>query len=341
MNDQPRYEWEPDFLGPGFESLTLPLGEDEEGPVVATLVRSLPTPTPRRFRKDEPRELEDVDVLYIHGWSDYFFQTPLAKFFTDRGARFFALDLRKYGRSLREGQTPGFVSDLGTYDEDIDAALTEMKQNVPADTPPRRFIPIGHSTGGLIWALWASRHPGAASALILNSPWLEFQLSGVVRTAISPIIGLQAALRPLNSAPNLDFGYYARAVRECADPTQPMTINEAWRPEHTTTVRAGWFNAVLAGHAQVQSGLDIAVPICVLLSARTAVPARWSEDLTQADTVLTVDEIAKSCLKLGSAVTVNRIDGALHDVFLSRHEARMTAYRRMADWLTGVARLRD
>ncbi len=67
--------------------------------------------------------LADVDVLYVHGWSDYFFQKRLARFWTDRGARFYALDLRKYGRSLRPGQTPGYIADLDTYDEDIAAAL--------------------------------------------------------------------------------------------------------------------------------------------------------------------------------------------------------------------------
>ncbi|WP_164861505.1 hypothetical protein [Microbacterium sp. CPCC 204701] len=35
----------PDVLGPPFEQLTLPLGvDDESGPLVATLVRSMPNP---------------------------------------------------------------------------------------------------------------------------------------------------------------------------------------------------------------------------------------------------------------------------------------------------------
>ena len=36
--------WRPDVLGEGFEQLTLPLGSDDEGEVVATLVRHLPPP---------------------------------------------------------------------------------------------------------------------------------------------------------------------------------------------------------------------------------------------------------------------------------------------------------
>jgi alpha-beta hydrolase superfamily lysophospholipase len=34
-------------------------------------------------------------------------------------------------------------------------------------------------------------------------------------------------------------------------------------------------------------------------------------------------------------VTVERIDGALHDVFLSRAEVRADAYRRLERWIRG------
>ena len=104
-------EWHPDILGEGFEQQTLPLGDDVDGEVVATLVRSRPHPGARLFG-----ELRDTDVLYVHGWSDYFFQTDLARFFTDRGARFYALDLRKYGRSLRSDLAPGYVASLDVYE---------------------------------------------------------------------------------------------------------------------------------------------------------------------------------------------------------------------------------
>ncbi len=141
-------EWVPDVLGDEFAQLTLDLGSDEQGPVVATLVRALPTPVPwwERARRRRPL-LEGVDVLYVHGWSDYFFQKRLARFWTARGARFFALDLRKYGRSLREGQTPGYITDLSTYDEDIAAALDAMGRGDGGEESGRRLILFGHSTG--------------------------------------------------------------------------------------------------------------------------------------------------------------------------------------------------
>jgi alpha-beta hydrolase superfamily lysophospholipase len=328
-------DWTPDVLGDEFEQLTLDLGEDDQGPVVATLVRALPQPRSwwERFA-GASRPLENVDVLYVHGWSDYFFQKRLARFWTSRGARFFALDLRKYGRSLREGQTPGYITDLRTYDEDIAAALDGMGRGDDGEASTRKLVLLGHSTGGLTLSLWASRHPDAADAVILNSPWLEFQFASV-RSAIAPMVELTARLRPLEVAPQVDLGFYTRAQQEVVDPDDPMEVNLDWRPVQTMAVYAGWLSAILSGHNTVAAGLSIAAPVCVLLSARSATPTRWSDDLTRADSVLVVDDIARASLKLGSTVTVERIDGALHDIFLSRHEAREDAYRRLDTWTTG------
>ena len=116
---QPVHDWRPDVLGDGFQALTLGLDDDDEGPVVATLVRYSP-PVPRPGRSGRV-------VLYLHGWSDYFFQTGLAQFWAGQGAAFYALDLRKYGRSLRPHQTPTYTDDLAVYDDDLDAALAVVE----------------------------------------------------------------------------------------------------------------------------------------------------------------------------------------------------------------------
>src|SRR5665647_2111091 len=112
--------WQPDVLGPGYEALTLPLDDDDEGHVVATLVRYRPEPALRPARA----------VLYLHGWNDYFFQTELAEYWHGQGAAFYALDLRKYGRSLRPHQTPTYVDDLATYDEELDAAVRTIHHDL-------------------------------------------------------------------------------------------------------------------------------------------------------------------------------------------------------------------
>ncbi|MBL3685388.1 alpha/beta hydrolase [Leucobacter zeae] len=335
-----RVEWREDVLGAGFACTDLDLGEDDEGPLVATLVRSLPD---RRGWLDrfvgQERLLENVDVLYVHGWSDYFFQTELARFWTRRGARFHALDLRKYGRSLREGQTPGYTEDLGDYSQEIDLALEIMGDVPDAERAgaPRRLVLLGHSTGGLILSLWAADHPGRADALVLNSPWLEFQFARAGRQLLMPLVNMSTRLNPREVAPQLDYGFYTRAQAEVGPQQLVSSVNRLWRPERTHAVHAGWLRAVLAGHARVEAGLGIDAPVEVLLSSRFAIPVRWSDELTRADTVLDVDEIARAALRLGTTVSVERIDGALHDVFLSAEAPRAEAYARLERWVVGWA----
>jgi hypothetical protein len=59
-------DWRPDVLG-GFEQLPLTLPDDEEGTVVATVVR--PTAAKAASWGREPHGFaHGIDVLYVHGW---------------------------------------------------------------------------------------------------------------------------------------------------------------------------------------------------------------------------------------------------------------------------------
>ncbi|MHA7984163.1 alpha/beta hydrolase [Rathayibacter sp. CAU 1779] len=324
-------EWVPDVLGRPFEQRTLPLGAEAGGvgrrELVATIVRYR---RPPRIVPFAPAR--GVDVLYVHGWSDYFFQTELAEFWWRQGARFFALDLRRYGRSLREGQTPGYVTDLETYDQDIAAALAAMGHTLdPSDRSRRRLLLMGHSTGGLTLSLWAARHRGAASALVLNSPWLEFQTGALGRDMIQPLIELHAKVSPRGRMPVVDLGFYTRSVS--ATEQGEWTYNLDWRPERGFALHPAWLRAVLAGHGRVANGLQLEIPVFTMLSARSAISPTWSEAMLHSDVVLDVNEIAERATRLGSAVTVRRFDGALHDILLSQKSIRQDAYTALEHWL--------
>lgn len=350
--------WGTDVLGAPFQCRTLRLVGEDGGETHATLVRDSRRPrafTPRgdRRRRAErargtvpgergvgPSPIEraiarDTDVLYLHGWSDYFFQRELAEFWHRRGARFHALDLRAYGRSLEPGQAPGYVSRLETYDADIEAALEAMGHGrAPAGRAPRRrLVLLAHSTGGLTASLWANRNPGRLSALVLNAPWLEFQAGELGRGALGPLVSLGAHYDPRARLPGVDFGYYSRATS--ARLGGEWDLEERWRPERGFPVSVGWLSAVLAGHASVAAGLAIDAPVLVLLSDRSTVTPAWSERMRHSDSVLVVDDIARRALRLGPAVSVTRVAGALHDVFLSEPEVRAEAYDRLEDWLRG------
>ncbi|MDN5771067.1 MAG: alpha/beta hydrolase, partial [Microlunatus sp.] len=168
--------WHPDLLD-GFESCDIPLpdapaapGEPADTELVATLIR-------RAGGERSPHA-----ILYLHGWNDYFFQTHVADVLSEAGFAFYALDLRRYGRSLRQGQLRGFIANLSEYDLELTAAADRI------GAEHERLTLIGHSTGGLIATLWTSGHPDRVSGLILNSPWLDLQGSAMVKMLGGPVI---------------------------------------------------------------------------------------------------------------------------------------------------------
>lgn len=311
--------WQEDVLGGDYQALTLDLGTDDEGPVVATLVRyRAPTLAPVRSAHV---------VLYVHGWSDYFFQTELAEYWHAQGAAFYAIDLRKFGRSLRPHQTPGYVDSLTEYDGDLAAALAEIRTEHGAAV---RVLLMGHSTGGLIGALWAQRNPDEVCALVLNSPWLELLGSAVLRNISTPAITQLARFQPKTAMPNIDAGFYSRTIDRAAG--GEWVYDPDWRPTPSFPVRAGWLRAIIAGHAEVARGLTIDVPILTLASARSLISPRWSEGMRAADIVIDVDVIVRRAVQLGRSVTVIRIDGGLHDLSLSPPPIRRQFYAELTRW---------
>lgn len=315
-------QWTPDLLGPDYQALTLDLGSDDEGPVVATLIRYRP-PTEEAVRPARA-------VLYVHGWSDYFFQTGLAEYWHAQGAAFYALDLRKFGRSLRPHQTPGYVDHLTEYDGDLTAAMALIRREHGTRV---RVTYMGHSTGGLIGALWSHRNPGQICALVLNSPWLELQGSAVLRNVSTPAITQLARFQPKTALPNIDAGFYSRTIDVSGG--GEWTYNTTWRPTPSFPVRAGWLRAIIAGHAEVARGLTIEVPILTLASTRSLISPRWSEAMRSADIVLDVDVIVRRAVQLGRTVTVIRIENGLHDLCLSPRPVRMRFYAEITRWSIG------
>lgn len=312
-------DWHQDYLGEDYQYTTLDLGEDEEGPVEATLVRFRPKGFVHPARA----------ILYVHGWSDYFFQTETAEFWNEQGVAFYAVDLRKYGRSLRPGQSAGYTTSLSVYSEELSASIDIMRQELG---PNVSIMLMGHSTGGLVCSLWAHHNPGEVTGLILNSPWLELQGSSIVRILANPGLQQIARLNPKSPLPNIDAGFYARTVSK--EFGGEWEFNPEWRPTLSHPVRAGWLSAIVAGHAEVARGLDIQVPVLVLASTKTAIYVRWSEEIRTGDSVLDVDVICRRAVQLGPNVTINRIKNGLHDLALSPHPVRDRYYAAIFKWAT-------
>lgn len=311
----PTPSWQPDVLGAPYETLVLPLADDEEGPVVATLVRS-------RTEAASPRGA----VLHVHGFADYFFQTGLAQWWNARGYDFHALDLRKYGRSWLPHQTPTYVADLATYDEDLDAALAVVAAEHD------RVVLSGHSTGGLVVPLWwHDRRPAGVVGCVLNSPWLDLRGSWLVRALATPVVDAVGARRPMRVLEREVSGNYARSLHR--DHGGEWDFDLRWKPVESFPVRLGWLRAVRRGHARVHAGLDVPGPVLVLGSDRTGSDSVSGPELFETDVVLDVEQIRRWSTQLGRHVSLVQVPGAMHDVYLSRSTARERVYDELGRWV--------
>ena len=305
-----------DILGEPYLAETIPLPPDDEGEVVATLVTRRAAGTARGA------------VLHVHGFCDYFFQTSAADFWVAQGYDFYALDLRKYGRSLLPHQTPNFTTDLGVYHEELD----EVYRLVAERDGHRRVLLSGHSTGGLIVSLWLAAQRRPAAGLVLNAPWLDLNGSFLLRTAGTKAIDQIGARRPYQAIPRSVSGIYGRSIHR--DHGGEWDFDTRWKPLDSFPVYAGWLRAIRRGHAAMHRGLDLDVPVLVLTSGSSVHPRTWEPAVDSSDIVLDVGLIAKWAHRLGPHLTLVRVHGALHDVTLSREPARTHVFDEIERWLT-------
>ncbi|WP_427017965.1 alpha/beta hydrolase [Pseudarthrobacter sp. P1] len=337
--------WEADVLGDGFESAQLHGTHDSGAPRVATLVRYLDPFRPPSGPVSSPAPRQAV--LFLHGWSDYFFNTDLARFMDSLGIAFYALDMHGHGRSQRSGVLGGFVRSLKDYDSELvqahAAVLADLALRYPArphdggvPSVPRLAL-MGHSTGGLVAALWAGKNPGLVSHLILNSPWLEMHGGALVRRTASPMVEPLARWWPTRRILLPERNFYWRSISDTTG--GEWNLDPELRPPMAFPIRMGWMSAIMAGQAEVAKGLEIQAPILVMMSSRSMNGPLWSEDMRQADVVLNIQSMAVRAIGLGPSVTLERIDGALHDVLLSEKPVRDEAYRRLRRWILGYVLL--
>ena len=308
--------WMPDVLA-GFEQSTLSGLIAADGPAAPVLVR-------RRCPRPSTRA-----VLYIHGYVDYFFQTHLADFYNQHGLHFYSLDLRRHGRALRAGQLPNYTRDIDEYLQDVDAAMQCIRSEECIDW----LLLNGHSTGGLVAALYAHRgaHRAGVNALCLNSPFLDMNLPKWKQWLLEPLLSAIGAHLPRLRVPALP-GLYGESLHiSCRG---EWRYNTDWKPIHGFPVYAGWLRAIHRAHAEVARGLAIQCPVLVLHAQRSAWPEQWHVDATCTDIVLDVADITRLSPALGQQLEVCAIADGIHDLVLSQPEPRRETFQAMREWLT-------
>ena len=316
MTQQSAPQYQADILGEGYEQATLNFPDDYEGKVTATLIRK------------KASQSTNKAVLYIHGFIDYFFQTEMVEQFNQHGFDFYALDLRKYGRSILPHQKYYNIREIAEYDAEITQALeiigAEHHENV---------LLCGHSTGGLTTTLYVAHHPNhpLIKALWVNSPFYDFNMNPIKRA-----VGVPSLSRLAQKFPNLQFPselnkWYATSLHK--DLKGEWDFNLDWKKSSYPKVRISFIRAIYEAQKEIHQDVRVDVPVLVMHSHQTKNPRKWGKDAQSSDVILDVKDIQKYAKKIQGDVTIREIPNGLHDLVLSEKTVREGVYQQLFSWL--------
>lgn len=304
-----------DILKDGFKQQTIELKDDYEGRAVATIIRRLSNPDSEKA------------VLYIHGFNDYFFQREMGHRFNDHGYNFYALDLRKYGRSHLSHQKFNDIRNLKDYYEEITSVL-----NIIHSENNKETILFGHSTGGLILTLYAKDHAGSKlfDGLILNSPFFEFNKSWFVRKFI-PLAAYIGRIFPKLKIPGGFAKEYGENLHKSYSGEWEYDL--AWKPNIAPKVNLGWIRAIHKAQVELRRIFKIKQPVLVLHSSLSATDVKDKQQIQTRDAILNVKDIEQIARNIKGDVETVAIEGGLHDLVLSQKPVREKVYNTIFDWL--------
>lgn len=310
------WDWGPDILE-GYESKFINMGEAFDGPVRCTVVRMLANKPTRKA------------YLYVHGFNDYFFQAQKGKIFVDSGYNFYAVDLRRYGRSRLPWQYPFNVRDQKEYFADIDSALAVIRRDGNTD-----ITLGGHSTGGLTVSYYAACRGArvGVNRIINDSPFLEWNFNAFMRNVAAPVIEFLAKMTPNSEVKQAHCDGYAYSL--LAQYAGEWTYNTDWKMIYSPPVKFSWVGAINRAQRELMKKADyVSVPILTMASSRKIDGCNFEPEFMTGDAVLDPQELIKRGAKLGSRAQTCVIDSGLHNLVLSPEPHRTAAYDSMFRFL--------
>lgn len=305
------FSWHEDIL-PGYESRYVSQGESFDGPCRSTIIRN-------KHRVNTTKAF-----LYVHGFNDYFFQKEMGEVFVDSGYNFYAVDLRRYGRSWEPWQYPFNIRKQTEYFADIDSALVQIRKDGYTD-----ITLGGHSTGGLT-VLYLAAMRGAdcgVNRVVTDSPFIEWNFSPFMRNVAAPLIEFLSNFTKNSKIKQGHCDGYAYSLLKQYH--GEWEYNTDWKMIYSPPVTYSWVGAI--NHAQselMKKASKISVPVLVMHSSRKIEGCNWTPEFQTGDAVLDPAMLQKRGMKMGhpDKRMVCTIDSGLHDLILSRPEVRKAAY---------------
>lgn len=297
---------------------TIKLTPDYEGEVLATLVKS-------KFNIGNRKS-----VLYLHGYIDYFFQAHLGEKFANNEIDFYALDLRKYRRSLLAHQHPNYCRGISEYFEEITIAIRRIQEYCKGD-----IYLLGHSTGGLIASNYMNygKEKKLIKGLILNSPFFDFNQTNFQKAIVYGIAKFMASIHPFSKINGALSQVYAKSLHK--DFYGEWNFNLKWKPIKGFPTYFSWLLAIRTAHKALEKS-NINVPALIMHSSGSSKMSNFSKEAFNNDIVLDIHDIKRVGTKLGNQVTLLEIKNAQHDIFLSQKSVREKAFDQMFSWLNNL-----
>lgn len=301
------WSWGPDVLD-GYESRFVNMGEAFDGPVRSCVIR---------LKAERPSKKA---FLYVHGFNDYFFQDDWGRQFVDSGYNFYAVDLRRYGRSRLPWQYPYNVRDQKEYFADIDSALNIIRRDGNTD-----ITLGGHSTGGLTVAYYAACRGAriGVDRVVTDSPFLAWNFNAFTRNFAAPLIGALSHISPNSDIKQGHCDGYAYSLLKEFD--GEWSYNTDWKMIYSPPVKWSWIGAIDGAQKDLMRRKShITVPILIMTSSRKIEGCNYTPEFKTGDAVLDPAMIRARGEKLGEPArrVVCVIDSGIHDLILSPLPAR-------------------
>ncbi|QUX94591.1 alpha/beta hydrolase [Marinomonas sp. CT5] len=280
-------------------------------------------------------------ILYVHGYTDYFFQTGLAEHFVKLGYRFYAIDLQGYGRSIRPSTPPNWCESIEQYGQDLDIALATMKQD-----GVDQVVLLGHSTGGLVLSTYLAQpyapperesHYNKAFpeviGLMLNSPFLALPFPPAVLNYVSWPVRILVSLLPFSYLRAKKINIYSKSLHTIYGGEWDYRLD--WKPSQGFDLSFHWLREVIVAQRNLaHQQLSISTLMCH--SEQSSIGKLTVEETQQGDGVLDVDSMQQAAERTFTNLTKVSIAKGFHDLYLSHPPARKAYLSAMTNWLENL-----
>lgn len=321
-----------DFLGSDYRARTLSLPSGSECTLISYEPAGCSSSGPSLSSKDKA-------ILYIHGYTDYFFQTSMAEYFHELGFCFYALDLQGYGRSIRPNRKPTSCNSFLDYHQDLSAAFDVMLVDGITEC-----VPLAHSMGGLALTSYLRLHETKHSqaddkaaqssicikGVILNSPFLALPLSPAKESLVLPIYRFLAKYFAFVSLATQQTNPYSRTLHTSLSGEWSYRLD--WKPATGFPFSFAWIQQVMVEQA-LSSQAQIRIPTLLCHSSKSTYFNRDLAKIRQGDGVLNVENMEIKTKAIYQNLSIAVVEQGFHDLYLSPLPIRTQYLTSIATWL--------